>query len=69
MKLAVPPLSATGVPGTPSTVNVTVPVGVKFGQVTVAVKVTGWPPEEGLALEVSTVEAAEAVESFVTKAS
>ena len=51
--MAVPPDTATGEPGVPSTVNVTVPVAV-LGD-TVAVKVTVLPTVEGLAEEESAV--------------
>jgi hypothetical protein len=56
VKVAEPPTSVAGEPCTPSTVKVKVPVGVKL-QVTVAVKVTGWPGAEGFAEEVSVVPA------------
>jgi hypothetical protein len=56
VNVAVPPTSVTGEPGVPSMVKVTVPVGVT-AQVTVAVKVTGWPGADGLADEVSVVPA------------
>ncbi|MDE3229382.1 MAG: hypothetical protein KGO05_05845 [Chloroflexota bacterium] len=62
MKLAVvaPPLvvTLTGLPALPSITNCTVPVGVPApGAVTltVAVKVTVWPNDEGLAEEVRAV--------------
>ena len=48
---AVPPLSVTGDPETPSMVNVTVPVGVPAGDETVAVNVTFCPHVDGFALE------------------
>ena len=57
-KLAWPlPFSATGAWGAPSTVNVTVPVGVPPPElaVTVAVNVTESPTEEGFALDASAV--------------
>ena len=57
--MAVPELSATGVWGVPSIVNVTVPLGVPAPgatAATVAVNVTDWPNTEGLAEEVTTVE-------------
>jgi hypothetical protein len=57
VRLAVPPLSVTVVCATPSIVKVMVPVGVKFGQVTVAVKVTGCPGAEGLADDIRLVPA------------
>ena len=56
--MAVPELSATGVWGVPSIVNVTVPLVVPAPgatAATVAVNVTDWPNTEGLAEEVTTV--------------
>ena len=58
LSVAVPALSATGVCGVPSIVNVTVPVGVPVpGEtaLTVAVNVTVWPETEGLAEETTVV--------------
>src|SRR6266516_4835510 len=56
--VAVPELSATGVWGVPSIVNVTVPLGVPAPgatAATVAVNVTDWPETEGLTDEVTVV--------------
>ena len=48
---AVPPLSATVPSFVPPSVNVTVPVGRRYGRIdtTEAVKVTDWPKTEGFA--------------------